>query len=117
LLSIARCLNPERYRATRALSASGLFDRSFYLRRHRDVAQAKVDPLAHIWPRGRRSASPLFDGQYRAQTPPLSLTGLKAMHHFLTEGGQQGRSPSQYFDAWRLLSPSILMLPPAASIR
>jgi precorrin-6B methylase 2 len=102
-LIVATCVRPNRLRASRALAASGLFDRSGYLARYPDVAAAGVDPLIHYLAVGEREAraiSPLFDEEYYGtQNPPLALRGLAAVSHFLKEGGQQGRSPSKYFDA------------------
>ena len=102
-LIVAKCVSPNRLRASTALAASGLFDRSGYLARYPDVAAAGVDPLIHYLAVGEREArviTPLFDEEYYGQqSPPLVLRGLAAVSHFLKEGGQQGRSPSKYFDA------------------
>jgi hypothetical protein len=100
---VARCVSPQRYRATHALIASGIFDPAGYLQRFPDVAEAGLDPLAHylaVGEREGRSPSFFFDEKYyRSQVPLVAPGGLAALYHFLSEGGIQGKSPSKYFDA------------------
>jgi hypothetical protein len=103
LVAVARCVNSQRYRATRTFVASELFDSETYLQRNRDVADSRIEPLAHylaVGEREGRSPSALFDEKYyRSQALQLDSGGLAAFYHFLMEGGRQGHSPSKDFDA------------------
>jgi glycosyltransferase involved in cell wall biosynthesis len=87
----------------RAVSASGLFVRDWYLAQNPDVAKASVNPLAHYLCRGGfegRDPSPHFDSDwYLAENPDVALAAINPLIHYLRWGGFEGRDPSPHFDS------------------
>lgn len=74
---------------------SGLFDRAYYLRENRDVAEAGLDPVAHYLTSGfreNREPSGYFDGRgYRARYPDVGLADIAPLIHWLRIGLGEGR--------------------------
>lgn len=74
---------------------SGLFDRTFYLSRYRDVAAAGVDPATHYLEWGAsegRRPSPFFDGVwYLRKNPDAAQAGHNPLIHYLKYGSREGR--------------------------
>ena len=94
-------------RDMRLVSASGLFDKDWYLRRNPDVAQAGVSPLRHYLRRGAlegRDPNMLFDSDwYLTQYPDVAKAGVNPLVHYLRHGAIEGRDPSPDFDSdWYL---------------
>ncbi len=94
-------------RDMRLVSASGLFDKDWYLRRNPDVAQAGVSPLRHYLRRGAlegRDPNMLFDSDwYLTQYPDVAKAGVNPLVHYLRHGANEGRDPSPDFDTdWYL---------------
>ena len=89
-------------RDARLVSASGLFDKDWYLRRNPDVARAGVSPLRHYLRRGAlegRDPSMLFDSDwYLTQNPDVAKAGMNPLVHYLRHGANEGRDPSPHFD-------------------
>jgi glycosyltransferase involved in cell wall biosynthesis len=112
ILFSERILRIARERLTllrdmRRVSASGLFDKDWYLQRNPDVAQAAVWPLRHYLRRGAfegRDPNPLFDSDwYLTQYPDLAKSGGNPLVHYLCHGATEGRDPSPSFDTdWYL---------------
>ncbi len=80
-----------------------LFDSAWYLDRHPDVREAKLDPLAHYvahgWREGRQP-HPIFDPSwYRFRYPEVAAAGIEPLLYYLTVGWRQGHSPHPAFDA------------------
>jgi O-antigen biosynthesis protein len=95
---------------TRALSSDELdaagvaqaFDRSRYLARNADVAEAGVDPLLHYltdgW-RERRVHGALFDDDYYlAAYTDVKAAQVAPLYHYCKLGWREGRDPSALFD-------------------
>jgi hypothetical protein len=94
-------------RDARLVSASGLFDREWYLRQNPDVAKARVNPLRHYLRRGAfegRDPNPWFDSNwYLQQYQDVAKAGVNPLVHYLRHGAMEGRDPSPRFDSdWYL---------------
>jgi glycosyltransferase involved in cell wall biosynthesis len=90
-----------------------LFDRTWYLKRNPDVAEAGLDPLVHYREYGiveRRDPNPLFDTNwYLAQNPDVARASLDPLAHYLLWGAAEGRDPHPLFDSdWYLAQNSNL---------
>jgi len=90
-------------RERRAVWNSGLFDAHWYLLRHDEVRNARVDPLTHFveWGAGEgRNPNPLFDvAWYRRQNPDIEARRVNPLLHYVNEGAPKGRAPSPMFAA------------------
>ncbi len=77
---------------------SGLFDREFYLRTYRDVADANVDPLRHYMLHGAkegRRPHRLFDNSgYLRDNPDVEAAKMNPFFHFIRYGLKEGRKPN-----------------------
>jgi hypothetical protein len=94
-------------RDARLVSASGLFDKDWYLQRNPDVARARVSPLRHYLRRGAsegRDPNAFFDSDwYLTQNPDVANAGVNPLLHYLLHGANEGRDPSPVFDSdWYL---------------
>jgi glycosyl transferase family 1 len=94
-------------RDMRLVSASGLFDKAWYLRQNPDVAHAGVSPLRHYLRWGAfegRDPNPLFDSDwYLKQYPDLAEARVNPLVHYLRHGASEGGNPSPHFDScWYL---------------
>ncbi len=100
---------PDRVRLRRqvredaeALANTPLFDRTSYLARYPEVAQAGADPLWHyIWTGAAAGYDPhpLFDSRwYLAQHPELARRRINPLAHYLREGAALGWDPHPLFD-------------------
>ena len=89
----------------RAVAASGLFDRDWYLRRYPDIASAGVNPLRHYLRRGAvegRDPNPLFDSDwYVSRNPDVAKAGVNPLSHYVRRGALEGRDPSPRFNGRR----------------
>ncbi|GGW44864.1 hypothetical protein GCM10011452_36410 [Gemmobacter lanyuensis] len=78
------------------ISASGLFDRRWYLAAYRDVALSGMKPLAHFIRIGMkigRDPGPKFDTRhYLQQVSAAELKGLAPVLHYLRVGRAQGKT-------------------------
>lgn len=84
------------------LTASGLFDAAWYLRRNGDVAAARADPLSHFvhygWAAGR-SPNRFFDPVWhRRINTDVAAHQLDPLLHYLRDGAREGRHPHPLFD-------------------
>ncbi len=84
------------------LTAAGVFDAAWYLRRNADVAAALVDPLSHFvhdgWKEGR-SPNRFFDpAWYRLANPDVAASQIDPLLHYLRDGAREGRRPHPLFD-------------------
>lgn len=83
------------HRDKQAVESSDLFDRNWYLEKHRDVRRAAVDPLDHYLRFGAgegRSPGPHFDTMaYMKEHPGLVETGENPLVHFLAAAQKGAR--------------------------
>jgi hypothetical protein len=87
--------------APNAAPLAALVDRAFYLRRHRDVAEAGVDPVAHFVDRGwreERAPNYLFDHDFYRRAHAGMLGAEAPVAHYLRTGERNGLRPGPYFD-------------------
>lgn len=77
------------------LKTSGLFDETWYLSAHPDVANAGIDPVKHYLCHGAaegRNPSPWFDTRaYLATNPDVAATGMNPLVHYGKFGKAEGR--------------------------
>lgn len=92
----------------RTIAASGLFDAKYYLREHREVAEAGEDPLAHFCREGWRKGfdpSPSFSvTSYLARNRDVKDAGVNPLLHYVRFGLKQ---------PWRMLPPQAFRAPRA----
>ena len=86
----------------RAIAASGLFDRNFYLNNYPDVQSSGLDPLIHFLKfgakEGRRPNS-IFDTDWYMRTyPDVTNSNINPLLHYLLHGVKEGRDPGPNFD-------------------
>lgn len=78
------------------ITASGLFDRDWYLEQYPDVAAAKVDPVGHYLKSGAgegRNPSAAFDTAWYLLTYfDVAESGLNPLVHFIRFGRQEQRT-------------------------
>jgi hypothetical protein len=94
----------ELMAAIAAVTASGLFDVSYYLLNGGDVAAAKVDPVDHFctygWREGRRP-NHFFDPHWYGRRHLGGIEAINPLIHFIEEGERAGCWPINFFDpAW-----------------
>jgi GT2 family glycosyltransferase/ubiquinone/menaquinone biosynthesis C-methylase UbiE len=75
------------FRDMRLITASGLFDRDWYLQNNPDVAETGVDPLIHYLRRGAREGrnpGPAFNSkQYLQEYPDVARSRVNPLAHYL----------------------------------
>lgn len=80
------------------ISASGVFDREYYLATYLDVAGSGIDPLEHYVRYGAaesRNPSAAFDtGFYLESNPDVRASGINPLSHYCQFGKGEGRRPS-----------------------
>lgn len=88
------------------VARSGLFDRDYYVRSHKDLAplaDSTVKPLIHFVRHGGfegRRPSQLFDTRfYLAAHPDVARDGYNPLVHYLLFGRRQGRRVNLPYDA------------------
>lgn len=84
------------------IERSGLFDPEWYLEQNPDVAQHRIDPLAHYLRNGYmedRDPHPLFNASWYRALYRDELRGTTPLIHFLRNGKSLRRSPHPLFDA------------------
>jgi glycosyltransferase involved in cell wall biosynthesis len=90
-------------RGAKAIAASQLFDRDWYLECNPDVRAAGIDPLLHYLKSGAaegRDPNPLFDSDwYVERNPDVRAAGMNPLVHYLKRGAAAGRNPNPLFDA------------------
>jgi O-antigen biosynthesis protein len=95
------------------LGESGLFDRTWYLKQHPDVAEHGIDPASHYLCFGAcegRDPSPSFSSSGYLETyPDVHAQNINPLLHYLKFGRAEGRVPvrrdySYWIEAYGLLS-------------
>jgi len=110
-LRIVPKLSEWRRRRHEALliTASSLFDASWYTAQYPDVAAANADPLAHYLMRGgaeRRDPGPNFStGWYLERYPDVRASGMNPLVHYLAHGAAEGRESRISSASSRLIEP------------
>ena len=88
-------LDRERYRTTRIIRKSGLFDEDWYLRTYPDVARNGRDPVQHYIEFGdaeQRDPSRTFNAKwYRETYPDVGDSGENTLVHHVKVGKALGR--------------------------
>lgn len=103
-INLARLGRQDYRRRVGMLAASGLFDREFYAR---DTGAAAANLPARFLLRGDLAGERphvLFDPQWYRQTNPDLPIDAAPLHHYLTAGGWELRSPHPLFDPGFYLS-------------
>lgn len=81
------------------IGSSRWFDAAWYLAQYPDVANAKMDPVAHYLEFGwkeQRDPSPAFSTRYYlANNPDVAASGMSPLQHFLRFGLREGRFPRE----------------------
>jgi len=91
LLGGLRRLDPDRE------IVAAEFDAAWYLRAYPDIAEARVEPLAHFlafgWKEGR-DPNPRFSiREYLNEYPDVAKAGVNPFVHFLKSGAAESRAP------------------------
>lgn len=85
----------RQWRAEGLIARSGLFDRDWYLKNYRDVAEQGADPIRHYLAFGAnegRHPSPAFSGtRYLECYPDVAASGMNPLLHFILYGRREGR--------------------------
>ena len=80
-----------------------LFSANFYLEKNRDVAEAKISPLAHYLRSGAkegRDPHPLFSSSYYLErNPDVAENGINPLVHYICIGAKEGRDPHPLFSS------------------
>jgi GT2 family glycosyltransferase/glycosyltransferase involved in cell wall biosynthesis len=80
-----------------------LFSATFYLEQNRDVAEAKISPLAHYLRSGAkegRDPHPLFcSSYYLERNPDVAENGINPLVHYICAGANEGRDPHPLFSS------------------
>lgn len=78
------------------ISASGLFDREWYLRQYPDVAAASMDPIHHYVRHGAKEGrNPRADFDtwfYLVENPDVARDGVNPFRHYVEHGLRDGRA-------------------------
>jgi glycosyltransferase involved in cell wall biosynthesis len=84
----------------RAVGASSLFDRGWYLHRYADIAAANVDPALHYVTQGAaesRQPGPQFDAAwYLSANPDVAVSRTNPLLHYIDYGMAEGRDPNPH---------------------
>lgn len=74
------------------------FDREYYKKTYRDVAQVGVDPAKHFidygWKEGRNPSSLFWTKYYVSQNPDVMASAINPYFHYLQFGKSEGRLPN-----------------------
>ena len=101
------CLYYHQYRV---INASGLFDKTFYLKKQLDLHHFRLSFLFHYIRFGskeRRNPHPLFDSAYYvSQYPGLETPGINPLIHYIEVGAKAGKDPHPLFDSAYYLTQS-----------
>jgi lipopolysaccharide biosynthesis protein/tetratricopeptide (TPR) repeat protein len=86
---------------------SGLFDKAWYIKKHRDARGAALDPILHYLRRGAKAGldpHPLFDSDwYLATNRDVAARDVNPLVHYIHSGAGEGRAPHPLFDTmWYL---------------
>ena len=85
------------------IRSSALFNADWYLRRHRDVAEAGMDPARHYLRHGgfeNRDPGPEFASHFYLTTyPDVAQAGINPLVHYLLIGHREGRAYAHYYQA------------------
>lgn len=97
----------RRFLRARAIRASGLLERDWYLRRYPDVRESRANPEVHYLEHGAdegRDPNRLFDTKwYLEKNPDVRAAGANPLVHYLRHGAAEGRDPGPRFDSARYL--------------
>ena len=89
------------------VSASGLFDKEWYLQQNPDVMRAGISPLRHYIRTGAfegRDPNPFFDSDwYLSDNPDVATAGINPLWHYLRRGALEQRDPSPQFNTRKYL--------------
>ena len=92
----------ERSNTALELSASQVFDRTWYETRNIDVAAAGLDPLEHFinygWDEGRWPNRYFDPTWYRSANHDVAEAGIDPLLHYLRHGEAEGRWPHTLFN-------------------
>ncbi len=98
-----RLLRHRLFGPYRAISASGLFDRHYYLATNPDIRDEFVDPLLHYLEHGHgegRNPNPLFEtGWYALEYPEVAEKKSNPLAHYVRRGWRQGKNPCPMFES------------------
>jgi hypothetical protein len=74
-----------------------VFDATWYLREHPEIAAQGIDPLEHYIERGAKEGCdphPLFDTTwYLTMNPDVRSADINPFEHYIETGGREGRDP------------------------
>jgi hypothetical protein len=98
-----------RRRGVSRLELRRVFDAGWYLKKHPEVAAAKIDPLSHYIEHGAAAGydpHPAFCTiWYLRRYPDVAEGGINPLVHYVRDGAFEGRDPHPLFDAgWYLAS-------------
>ncbi|PYJ00066.1 MAG: hypothetical protein DMF00_09060 [Verrucomicrobia bacterium] len=84
-----------------------VFDATWYLREHPEIAAQGIDPLEHYIERGAKEGfnpHPLFDTTwYLTMNPDVRSVNINPFEHYIETGGREGRDPHPLFSSkWYL---------------
>ena len=84
-----------------------VFDATWYLREHPEIAAQGIDPLDHYIERGAKEGCnphPLFDTTwYLTMNPDVRSANMNPFEHYIETGGREGRDPHPLFSSkWYL---------------
>jgi predicted nucleic acid-binding Zn-ribbon protein len=84
-----------------------VFDATWYLREHPEIAAQGIDPLEHYIERGAKDGCnphPLFDTTwYLTMNPDVRSANINPFEHYIETGGREGRDPHPLFSSkWYL---------------
>jgi glycosyltransferase involved in cell wall biosynthesis len=99
-----RNIGATRYffsRQYRLIKKSGLFDMSYYLDQNPDVANSKMNPLAHYlkygWKEGRSPSQNFETSNYWKQNPEISERKIDPLSEYLNDCKKEGKDPNTIF--------------------
>jgi glycosyltransferase involved in cell wall biosynthesis len=85
----------HKWRSTRTIARSGLFDRSWYLANNPDVAGSGLDPISHYVlygaREGRDPSASFSTRRYLARYLDVAAAGANPLEHFIRCGAKEGR--------------------------
>ena len=101
----------RHFAANRALKASPLFDREWYIARYQHLLRDQPDPYVHFIVEGNAadlSPHPIFDVAFYRRTNDVPK-GESAISHFLRLGWKDGRDPGPSFgmEDYELRNPDV----------
>lgn len=78
------------------IEASGMFDKSWYVRHNPDVASSGMDPIQHYVrhgaAEGRDPAENFSTAYYLRSNPDVAASGVNPFRHYIEHGSREGRA-------------------------